>query len=298
MERAEGGLSLEEYLEACMTAGGVANAGSEEGEDEEMAEWAASDEEEASAERAGPAGMDVDSAAAAEGGEDLLWEGSLVVSGKVCPTIASYLGGERMPIETWPMMVDVKGRVKMGDFRGFLQSPQLSRHRIVMVIGLKSLDDGPAAPNPLAVAAATYREAHRVGFAEPRPGVEVYLGHPAAAPLTALLPQEGKRGGSQDLLAVVVKKRLPTKPTPPAEEAPQQASAQPQQDARGGVPPASQPREGPGQDRGEEVWSPPTSPFETPGLQAWQAKPGRPHESGPPEATEAVLQEQVRLQGF
>jgi hypothetical protein len=103
IEQAEGALTLKEYLAACMTAGGVANGGSEEGEDKEMAEWAANDEEEAPAERAGPAGMDIDRAAAAEEGEDLLWEGSLVVSGKVCPTIAAYLGGERMPIEMWPM---------------------------------------------------------------------------------------------------------------------------------------------------------------------------------------------------
>jgi hypothetical protein len=93
----------------------------------------------------------------------------------------------------------MNGRVKMGDFRGFFQSPQLSWHRIVMVIGLKYLEDGPAAQNPLAVAAASYREAHRVGFAEPLIGVEVYLGHPAAAPLSALLLQDMKRGGSQGL---------------------------------------------------------------------------------------------------
>lgn len=277
-ETGEGGLSLEEYLEACMTAGGGSDKGSEDGGDEKMGEWVASDDEEEKVEA--PA---KEESVAAETGDDdqemddFLWEGNLMLSGRPCPTIASFVGGERMQIETWPMTVEVKGRVKMADFRAFMTSPQLYKHRVVMVIGLKYLEEAHDSKNHLAIASQNYLEANRVGYAEPVSNLEVYIAPPKAEGLGAFLSLQGDWGNAGELLAVVVKRRSPPE-GPPGSEPPAQ-QRQPGGSPSQGTQPRGQPA---AQSGGEDVWSPPTSPFDTPGGQKGpQAWPSKKAEQGP-----------------
>eukprot|EP00249_Psilotum_nudum_P013267 c24249_g1_i2 orf=245-2065(+) len=63
-----------------------------------------------------------------------LWEGSFQLSGSlISPVLAFFRSGERVDLQSWSNIVEVKGRVRLDALDKFLQELHLSRTRSVMV---------------------------------------------------------------------------------------------------------------------------------------------------------------------
>ncbi|KAH7439680.1 hypothetical protein KP509_04G072000 [Ceratopteris richardii] len=106
-----------------------------------------------------------------------LWKGSFQLSGsQISPVVALFKSGDRVELQNWPKLIEIKGRVRLDALEKFVQELRLSRTRAVMVIACR-IDggEGTAAANAMKEAANQYQRGERVGYAEPIPGYELYL---------------------------------------------------------------------------------------------------------------------------
>lgn len=108
---------------------------------------------------------------------EILWEGTVQLNPFVVETVvAVFKSGEKTSAKDWSKYVEVKGRVRLDAFEKFLQELPLSRSRRVMVVSIcckgGSSENGPASIQEVA---DSYKQGERVGYAEPAPGVELYL---------------------------------------------------------------------------------------------------------------------------
>ncbi|GFS35368.1 hypothetical protein Acr_00g0039410 [Actinidia rufa] len=106
-----------------------------------------------------------------------VWEGELQLTISAVVTVVGFFkSGEKTSTKEWPSSLEIKGRVRLDAFEKFIQDLPMSRSRAVMVVRfvLKegSLEDDRA---NLSEAVHSYVLDERLGFAEPAPGVELYL---------------------------------------------------------------------------------------------------------------------------
>ncbi|KAF6158401.1 hypothetical protein GIB67_019440 [Kingdonia uniflora] len=86
------------------------------------------------------------------------------------------INGEKTSVKDWPSFLDIKGRVRRDPFEKFLQELPLSRSRAVMVLHFCWKEGSPESGRAnILETADSYVADERVGFAEPAPGVELYL---------------------------------------------------------------------------------------------------------------------------
>ncbi|XP_019189914.1 PREDICTED: uncharacterized protein LOC109184378 [Ipomoea nil] len=123
-----------------------------------------------------------------------IWEGALQLTISTSVTVLCYFrSGETTSMKEWPNSLEVKGRVRIDAFEKFLQELPMSRSRAVMVTQFvlkdKSSEDER---NSLSEAVESYVSDNRLGFAEPGPGVELYLCPPHGRVLDMLIKHLSK----------------------------------------------------------------------------------------------------------
>lgn len=106
-----------------------------------------------------------------------IWEGALQLTISSLVTVfGSFRSGEKTPTNEWPSSLEVKGRVRLDAFEKFLQELPMSRSRAVMVVQFVLKDKSSESERAnLSEAVDSYASDERLGFAEPAPGVELYL---------------------------------------------------------------------------------------------------------------------------
>ncbi|CAN4076586.1 unnamed protein product [Withania somnifera] len=107
----------------------------------------------------------------------LIWEGALQLTISSLVTVfGSFRCGEKTPTNEWPSSLEIKGRVRFDAFEKFLQELPMSRSRAVMVVQFVLKDKSSESERTnLSEAVDSYASDERLGFAEPGPGVELYL---------------------------------------------------------------------------------------------------------------------------
>lgn len=113
---------------------------------------------------------------------DHIWDGILQLNISSSITVAGlFRSGEKTSIKEWSTSLEIKGRVRLDAFEKFLQELPMSRTRAVMVLHFvlrdKSSDEQRS---NLSEAISSYIADERLGYAEPVPGVELYLCPPAS----------------------------------------------------------------------------------------------------------------------
>lgn len=113
---------------------------------------------------------------------DHIWDGILQLNISSSITVAGlFCSGEKTSIKEWSTSLEIKGRVRLDAFEKFLQELPMSRTRAVMVLHFvlrdKSSDEQRS---NLSEAISSYIADERLGYAEPVPGVELYLCPPAS----------------------------------------------------------------------------------------------------------------------
>lgn len=106
-----------------------------------------------------------------------IWEGALQLTISSLVTVfGSFRSGEKTPTNEWPSSLEIKGRVRLDAFEKFLQELPMSRSRAVMVVQFVLKDKSSESERAnLSEAVDSYAADERLGFAEPAPGVELYL---------------------------------------------------------------------------------------------------------------------------
>ncbi|XP_074563654.1 uncharacterized protein LOC141820265 [Curcuma longa] len=108
---------------------------------------------------------------------DKIWEGSIQLNiSSVATVIGFYRSGEKTSMQEWPSILEIKGRVRLDAFEKFLKELPLSRTRSIMILQF-SWKEGSSESGRLSLIeiSDSYAADNRVGFAEPAPGVEMYL---------------------------------------------------------------------------------------------------------------------------
>ncbi|XP_010670761.2 uncharacterized protein LOC104887737 [Beta vulgaris subsp. vulgaris] len=109
--------------------------------------------------------------------QEHIWEGLLQLSiSSMANFVALYKSGEKASTKEWAGYFDIKGRVRLDAFDKFLQALPMSRSRAIMVSHFV-LKEGTADSerSDLLELVDSYIADERCGFAEPAPGVELYL---------------------------------------------------------------------------------------------------------------------------
>ncbi|KAJ3686594.1 hypothetical protein LUZ61_015758 [Rhynchospora tenuis] len=146
---------------------------------------------------------------------EALWEGVVQLNvSSLASVVALYKSGEKPSMKEWPGFIEIKGRVRLEPFEKFLKDLPLSRSRAIMIVDIKwkegSMESGQ---KNLSETIESYIADARVGFAEPSPGVELYLSPTNEKMLemfTRLLPNEHSvnlKASSNGLIGVVVWRR-------------------------------------------------------------------------------------------
>ncbi|KAK9134751.1 hypothetical protein Syun_014081 [Stephania yunnanensis] len=109
--------------------------------------------------------------------EEHLWEGLVQLNiSSIAAAFGYFKSGEKTSVKEWPSLLDIKGRVRLEAFSKFLQELHMSRSRAIMVMHFcwkeGSPEEGRSKINEVV---DSYVVDERVGFAEPAPGVELYL---------------------------------------------------------------------------------------------------------------------------
>ncbi|XP_055820639.1 uncharacterized protein LOC129889381 [Solanum dulcamara] len=106
-----------------------------------------------------------------------IWEGELQLTILSLVTVfGSFRSGEKTPTNEWPSSLEIKGRVRLDAFEKFLQELPMSRSRAVMVVQFVLKDKSSERERAdLSEAVHSYASDERLGYAEPAPGVELYL---------------------------------------------------------------------------------------------------------------------------
>ncbi|CAO2820670.1 unnamed protein product [Amaranthus hypochondriacus] len=106
-----------------------------------------------------------------------VWEGLVQLSiSSMANFVALYKSGEKANTREWAGFFDIKGRVRLDAFDKFLQALPMSRSRAIMVSHF-ILKEGSTESerSGLVELVDSYITDDRLGFAEPAPGVELYL---------------------------------------------------------------------------------------------------------------------------
>lgn len=111
-----------------------------------------------------------------------VWEGLLQISiSSMANFVAFYISGEKSSTKEWPSFFDIKGRVKLDAFDKFVQALPMSRSRAIMVTHFMLKEGSSEADRAgLVEVIDSYIMDQRLGFAEPAPGVELYLCPPCS----------------------------------------------------------------------------------------------------------------------
>lgn len=123
-----------------------------------------------------------------------VWEGllQLNISSMVSFT-ALYKSGEKASTREWPGFFDIKGRVKLDAFDNFVQVLPMSRSRAIMVTHFV-LKEGSTESEQASLqeVVKSYIMDQRLGFAEPAPGVELYLCAPRSKSVDVIISHLNK----------------------------------------------------------------------------------------------------------
>ncbi|KAL2897725.1 hypothetical protein RDABS01_039507 [Bienertia sinuspersici] len=109
--------------------------------------------------------------------QEHVWEGQLQLTlSTMANFVALYKSGEKANTSEWAGFFDIKGRVRLDAFDKFLQALPMSRTRAIMVSHFV-LKEGytDSESSSLVELVDSYKTDERLGFAEPAPGVELYL---------------------------------------------------------------------------------------------------------------------------
>ncbi|XP_013744072.2 uncharacterized protein LOC106446815 isoform X1 [Brassica napus] len=106
-----------------------------------------------------------------------LWEGALQLSvSSLISVIGILKSGEKTTTEEWPMLLEIKGRVRLDAFEKFVRELPNSRSRAVMVMCFLCKEEcSKTEQETISEVVDSYCKDERVGFAEPVSGVELYL---------------------------------------------------------------------------------------------------------------------------
>ncbi|KAL8195813.1 hypothetical protein R6Q57_025566 [Mikania cordata] len=108
---------------------------------------------------------------------EYVWEGELqlTISSSIL-AIGLFRSGEKTSTKDWPVLMEIKGRVRLDAFEKFLQELPMSRTRAVMVVHFVLKDSSSETHLAmLSEAVDSYIGDERLGFGEPIPGVELYF---------------------------------------------------------------------------------------------------------------------------
>ncbi|KAA8521745.1 hypothetical protein F0562_012418 [Nyssa sinensis] len=145
-----------------------------------------------------------------------VWEGVLQLNISAMVTVVGcFRSGEKTSTKEWPSSLEIKGRVRLDAFEKFLQELPMSRSRAVMVVQFVLEEGSPEnEQSSLCEVVESYVVDERVGFAEPAPGVELYICPPHAKILEILskhLPKdhtEMLKSTDNGLIGVVVWRKV------------------------------------------------------------------------------------------
>ncbi|KAL1202343.1 Transcription elongation factor TFIIS [Cardamine amara subsp. amara] len=106
-----------------------------------------------------------------------VWEGALQFSASSVSSVIGILkSGEKTTTKEWPMMLEIKGRVRLDAFDKFVRELPNSRSRAVMVMSFVCREEcSKIEQENISEVVDSYSKDERVGFAEPASGVELYL---------------------------------------------------------------------------------------------------------------------------
>ncbi|KAL0897609.1 hypothetical protein Bca101_081570 [Brassica carinata] len=106
-----------------------------------------------------------------------LWEGALQLSvSSVISVIGILKSGEKTTTKEWPILLEIKGRVRLDAFEKFVRELPNSRSRAVMVMCFVCKEEcSKTEQETISEVVDSYSKDERVGFAEPVSGVELYL---------------------------------------------------------------------------------------------------------------------------
>ncbi|XP_010548476.1 PREDICTED: uncharacterized protein LOC104819888 [Tarenaya hassleriana] len=106
-----------------------------------------------------------------------VWEGSFQLSvSSVTSVVGIFRSGEKTSAGEWPVLLEIKGRVRLEAFEKFLQELPNSRSRAIMVMCFACKEECPKTERDnLSEVVDSYIKDERVGFVEPAAGVELYL---------------------------------------------------------------------------------------------------------------------------
>uniref|UniRef100_A0A1J3KAK8 PHD finger protein 3 n=1 Tax=Noccaea caerulescens TaxID=107243 RepID=A0A1J3KAK8_NOCCA len=110
-------------------------------------------------------------------GGERVWEGALQFSVSSASSVIGILkSGEKTTTKEWPMLLDIKGRVRLDAFEKFVRELPNSRSRAVMVLCFVCREEcSKTERENISEVVDSYAKDERVGFAEPASGVELYL---------------------------------------------------------------------------------------------------------------------------
>ncbi|XP_009590166.1 uncharacterized protein LOC107817439 [Nicotiana tabacum] len=143
-----------------------------------------------------------------------IWEGALQLTISSLVTVFGlFRSGEKTPTNEWPSSLEIKGRVRLDAFEKFLQELPMSRSRAVMVVQFVLRDNSSEIERAnISEAVDSYVSDERPGFAEPAPGVEVYLCPPRLLDMISKHftkdPRELYDSTENGLIGVVVWRKL------------------------------------------------------------------------------------------
>ncbi|KAG8375516.1 hypothetical protein BUALT_Bualt10G0107900 [Buddleja alternifolia] len=148
---------------------------------------------------------------------DYIWEGILQLTISSSVTVGGlFQSGEKTSTKEWPTSLEIKGRVRVDAFEKFLQQLPMSRTRAVMVLEFALTDKSSKNEvSDLSEAVDSYTVDERLGFAEPGPGIELYLCPPTPRMADMLnkhlspkdRPQTDNNSIEKGLIGVVVWRR-------------------------------------------------------------------------------------------
>ncbi|CAI9775687.1 unnamed protein product [Fraxinus pennsylvanica] len=141
---------------------------------------------------------------------ECLWEGVLQLNiSSLVTASGQFKSGEKTSMKEWPSSLEIKGRVRLDAFEKFFRELPMSRTRSVMILHfvLKN-EQSENERAAISEAVDSYVAEDRLGYAEPAPGVELYLCPPSSKMLD-MLTQHSKMPSTIDdgLIGVVVWRR-------------------------------------------------------------------------------------------
>ncbi|KAI3454051.1 hypothetical protein Pfo_010714 [Paulownia fortunei] len=146
---------------------------------------------------------------------EYIWEGILQLNISSSVTVCGlFQSGEKTSTKEWSTSLEIKGRVRLDAFEKFLQELPMSRTRAIMVLQFVLKDKSSQNQiSELSEAVDSYAADERLGYAEPAPGVEMYLCPPTSRMVEMLnkhMPKERPETNNSvgnGLIGVVVWRR-------------------------------------------------------------------------------------------